>query len=371
MLGYRIVIQRRAAPSTFFSVTLPIISLLGGLAVGAIPVLLIGKNPLLAYETMLSASYGSRRDITDTLTEATPILLTALAAVVTFRINVWNIGAEGQLLIGAITSSGLAIALGSSLNGFAGLALVLLAGAAGGSLCAGAVALPHVRWSSDEIVLTLMMNFLALTLVNYLIYGSFSPWRDDGFSTFPRGKTLPDGFRLPSIDGRLDIGFIVALVVIVLVAWLLKHTIWGFAHALVGSSRAAASYAGVTQSKVVLVSFLASGAFSGLAGALLITGTVGALEPRSLAAGIGFTGILAAGLGRLSPLGIVPASILIASLVTSGTDLQRIGVPSPITVVLQGIILVAIAGGGFSLNYRLRLHSTQSRSAAARSKAVP
>ena len=370
MLGHRIVIERRAAPSTFFSVMLPIVSLLGGLVVGAIPVLLVGKNPLLAYETMLSASYGSRRDITDTLTEATPILLAALAAVVTFRINVWNIGAEGQLLIGAVTASGLAIALGSSLNGLAGITLVLLAGAIGGGLYAGAVVVPHVRWSSDEIVLTLMMNFLALALVNYLIFGSRSPWRDDGFSTFPRGKVLPDGLRLPAIDGRLDIGVIVALVAVLLVAWVLRHTIWGFAHAVVGSSRAAAAYAGVAQSKVVVVSFVASGAFAGLAGALLVTGTVGALEPRSLATGIGFTGILAAGLGRLSPLGIVPASILIASLVTSGTDLQRIGVPSPITVILQGIILVAIAGGGFGLHYRVQLRSTRSRAAATKVEAV-
>ena len=147
-----------------------------------------------------------------------------------------------------------------------------------------------------------------------------------------------------------------------LVAWLLKYTVWGYEYSVVADSRGAASFAGINQWRMIVTSFLISGGCAGLGGAVLVGGTLGAMEPRALT-GLGFTGILVAALGRMSPTGVIPAAIVLSAIVSSGPDLQQIGVPAPLTVVLQGLILVVIAGGEFHLRYRLTTAGSPARQA--------
>lgn len=360
----RLVLEQRAAPSRLFSTALPGMSALGALLLGCVPLLLIGADPIEVYRLMVSSAFGSVRGITDTLTDAMPIMLTGLAAVVTFRLNVWNIGAEGQLQIGAVTSAGVALWLGEGANTALALTAMIVAGILGGSLYAGLVALPTATWRVDEVVLTLMMNFLSLAFINYLVLGSRSPWRDEFSVSFPRGQLIPDSSRLPDLSGRLNFGFVITVVVVLIVAWLLKYTVWGYEYAVVADSRGAAAFSGINQWRMIVSSFLLSGGCAGLAGAVLVGGTLGAMEPRALT-GLGFTGILVAALGRMSPTGVIPAAIVLSAIVSSGPDLQQIGVPAPLTVVLEGLILVVIAGGEFHLRYRLvRAGSSRTQAAA-------
>lgn len=348
----RLILEQRAAPSRLFSVALPGVSALVALLLGSFPLIFVGADPIEVYRLMVSSAFGSARDITDTLIDATPIMLTGLAAVVTFRLNVWNIGAEGQLQMGAVAAAGIALLLGDGASPVLAVSAMVVAGAVGGALYAGLVALPAASWKVDEVVLTLMMNFIALAFINYLVFGSHSAWRDQFSVTFPRGKLIPDASRLPDLSGRLNLGFVVAIVVVFVIAWLLKYTVWGYEFGVVADSRGAAAFSGINQWRIIVGSFLLSGACAGLGGAVLVGGTLGAMEPRALS-GLGFTGILVAALGRMSPTGVIPASIVLSAIVSSGPDLQQIGVPAPLTVVLQGLILVVVAGGEFHLRYRL------------------
>ena len=353
----RLVLEQRAAPSRAFSLALPGISALVALLLGCVPLILIGADPIEVYRLMVTSALGSTRDITDTLIDAVPIMLTGLAAVVTFRLNVWNIGAEGQLQMGAVTSAGMALLLSDGANPILAVIAMVVAGILGGALYAALVALPAASWKVDEVVLTLMMNFIALAFINYLIFGSNSAWRDQFSVTFPRGKLIPDASRLPALSGRLNLGFVIAIVAVLLIAWLLKHTVWGYEYGVVAHSRGTAAYSGISQWRMIVGSFLLSGACAGLGGAVLVGGTLGAMEPRAMT-GLGFTGILVAALGRMSPTGVIPASIVLSAIVSSGPDLQQIGVPAPLTVVLQGLILVVIAGGEFHLRYRVTMAGT-------------
>jgi ABC-type uncharacterized transport system permease subunit len=360
-LPFELAVEKKVAPSLWFSAFLPIVSVVAGLILAAVPLLLIGASPLEVYRVMAKGSAGSLSAITDTLTAATPILLTGLAAVIAFRAKIWNIGAEGQLLVGAVAAAGLGVLLPEGTNPPVAIVAMIVAGVAAGVVFASFAAVPLARWNANEIVMTLMLNFLALALVNYLIFGSNSAWRDDGFVGFPRGKIIPDVFRLPELSGRLNAGFVLAVLVTVLFAWFIRFTIWGYEYSVVGDSRTTARYAGIGQRRIVIGTFLLSGGAAGLAGAVLITGTLGALEPRSLAVGIGFSGILAAGLGRMSPLGLIPAAALVAALASTGPDLQRIDVAPPIATALQGLILVVVAVGQFFLEYRVVVTSKRAQ----------
>jgi simple sugar transport system permease protein len=355
----RFTIEQRALPPRPFSIALPFVSALVALVIGSVPLLLMGANPFEVYRVMAESAAGSWRALTDTFTEATPIMLTGLAAVVAFRLNVWNIGAEGQLQMGATAAALVALTLGEGVNTFVAVTLLLVAGAVGGALYAGLVALPVATWKVDEVVLTLMLNFISLAFINYLVLGSHSLFRDQFSVTFPRGKLVAENWRLPEMAGRLNIGFIVAICIAVAIAWLLKYTVWGFEHSVVADSRRTAASAGINQWRMVVTTLLLSGACAGVGGAVLVGGTLGAMDPRALV-GLGFTGILVAGLGRMSPTGVIPAAIVVSALISTGPDIQQIGVPAPLTVVFEGLILVVIAAGEFLLRYRvLRTDGTQ------------
>ncbi len=354
MTTRRFIVEPRGLASARLTLAVPLIAVLLALVVGAVFLAVTGNNPWDVYVKMADTSFGSSRGISETLISATPLILTGVAAAVAFKMLVWNIGAEGQFLMGAVFAAGLGIALGDGTPSALAIPLVIIAGAIGGAFWASISAVPKVYLGTNEIITTLMLNFIALNFMNYLIFGSSSPWRDPLVPQFPSGRPIPESARIPEFFNRLDYGFIIAALLAVLAWFLISKTKWGFEVRVVGDSADTARYAGISVPRKFLGVFLMSGAFAGLAGSLYVAGPVGALDPRSLDLGLGFTGIIVAALARLNPVAVIPVAILMGALNNAGPALQSIQIPAATVTMLQGAILIFAVAGEFFIANRVR-----------------
>ena len=349
-----LTLEPRPRAGVLVRVAVPLASIVAAGVVGALIVALAGASPLEAYREMFRSAFGGSRPVIRTLVLATPLILTGLAAAISFRMLIWNIGAEGQLIVGAIAASGVALAV-DDVAGWIAIVSMVAAGTAAGAVWALLAAVPRAYLRTDEVISTLMLNFIALHLMNYLIFGSVSFWRDTERLSFPQGKVIPETTMLPALWGRLHVGIIVAGVAAVLVWWVIRGTRWGFELRVIGDSPGAARYAGINVGLKIIGVMAVSGALAGLAGAIEVGGVTRALDPGSLSTGLGFTGIVVAAVARLNPLGIVPTAILLAGLLNSGSSLQQLGIPFEAVLLLQGVILLFVAGGEFVLSNRIRL----------------
>jgi ABC-type uncharacterized transport system permease subunit len=340
----RISVEPRAHGGAHVRFGVPVASLVFALMVGAVILALVGNNPFEAYRTMYDASLNGWTSISRSLTLATPLILTGLAAAIAFRMKVYNIGAEGQLYLGAIASSWVALALPPDLPKPIMLTFFILGGAVAGAIWAGLAAIPRAFLNADEIITTLMLNFVALSLMNYLIFGSMSFWRD------------PESARLPILSGRLHAGVIVAVVAAALLWWVLRRTSWGFQVRTIGDSPDAARYAGMNVKLKLFWVLAISGALAGIAGAVEVSGVTKSLEPKALATEIGFTGIIVAVVARMNPLGVVPVSIFLAAIATSGSRLQSIGIQVEVVFLLQGLIFLSVTAGEFFVTNKVSLN---------------
>ena len=356
-MSLRVSVEPRARAALPLRVGVPIASLVAAALVGAVVIVILGNSPIAAYRTMFDSSVNGWRPLTRTLLLATPLILTGLAAAVAFRMKVWNIGAEGQLYMGAIAASGLAVALPSGLPKLLMLLVIVAAGAAAGALWAALAAVPKAYFNTNEVITTLMLNFVALYFMNYLIFGSVSFWRDPE-ATFPQGRIIPAVAELPIISHRLHFGLLIALVAAVVLWWSLRGTTWGFELRTIGDSPTASRYAGMSVSGKILSVLALSGALAGVAGAVEVSGVLKTLDPRALATELGFTGIVVAAVARLNPLGVVPVAALLGAVAASGTNLQTVGVEAEIVFLLQGLIFLFVASGEFFLSNRLVVSSS-------------
>lgn len=352
----RLVVEPRARSSPATAVLVPLASLAGAAVVGILFLLATGHGPFAVYATMAESSFGSWRHITDTLVSATPLILTGSAAALAFKLLVWNIGAEGQLYAGAILTAGVALALGDGAPAAVAVPLAVVAGAVGGAVWAGLAAVPRALLGTNEIITTLMLNYVALRLMDYLIFGSASAWRDPAVTNFPQGRPIPDAAQLPLLSppNRLHAGIFVAVGAAALLWWALRWTRWGFEVRVVGDSPTAARYAGINLRRKIIAVFCLSGALAGLAGAVEVGGIVHSLEPRALQTGLGYTGIIVAALARLNPLAVIPVAVLIGALDNAGSALQITSVPYSIVLMLQGAILFFAVAGEFLSRNRVR-----------------
>ena len=353
MAARRLVVEPRGRPPLAARVLFPVASVLGAGAIGAVLLVAAGHDPIEAYRRVVQSSFGSDLGWVRTLISSIPLIFTATAAAVAFRIKVWNIGGEGQFLLGAIGASGVALALGDAAPRPFALLLPLLAGLLAGALWSALAAIPRAYLRTDEVISTLMLNFVALHLVNYLIFGTVSFWRDPEYLAFPSGRDIPAVAELPRIWLRLHWGFPIAVATAVLLWWVLRSSRWGFDVRVIGDSPRAARYAGMPVARRIVSVLMVSGAIAGLGGAVHVMGTTMALQPGSLAVGFGYTGIVVAAVARLDALAIVPVSILIAGLTNAGSSLQVIGIPSEIVVLLQGLALLLVAAAEFLLHNRV------------------
>jgi ABC-type uncharacterized transport system permease subunit len=348
-------VQPRVFPSLAVRFAVTIGSIVGALLVGAILIEATGGDAWNAYKEIVSSSFGSHLALSQTLELTTPLVLTALATVVCYRFGLWSIGMDGQLILGAIFASGVALKLQDSTPTFLAIMLSFAAGIVGGMLWALIPAVLRVRLRTNEVISTLMLNFVAFSLIDYLIVDVASLWRDPASVGHPQGAALPTSVLLPKLFQQLDIGILIAIACAVGVWLLLRFSVWGFQVSVLGDSPKAAPYAGINVRRVVVVAFLLSGGLCGLAGAFQVTNVTLALDKAGLTPGLGlgYTGIVVAMLARLQPLYCVPVAVLMAALLNAGPSLEFIGIAPDVVLVLQGTLLLFVVGGQFFVQYRV------------------
>jgi simple sugar transport system permease protein len=303
---------------------------------------------------------------------ATPLLFTGLCAAVAFRMQLFNIGGEGQLYAGAILGAAAGIALGNH-SGWFSVPAMIAAGAVGGAALALIPAILRAFFSTNEIITSLMLNYVGALVINYLIFDSLSYWRDTSSPTakvFPQGKPLPDAASWPvSHVGSLLVPFGLLLgVLIATMVWLLyTRTRFGFEVQVIGDSPRAASYAGMRTRRKILAVMALSGAIAGIGGASQDGDIRHTLDPRGLtAAGYGYAGIVIAALARYNPFAVCFVAFLLGGLQNAGYTLQGVDFPSGLVGVMQGLILFCALGGELLVRYRLRwTRGTRSVEAAA------
>ncbi len=345
-----------AGPAVRFGV--PFLALIVALAIGGVILTIAGNNPIEAYITLFDSSLNGWTAIARTLALATPLILTGLAAAVAFQMRIYNIGGEGQLYMGAIAASGIGLYLPETTPAPIMLTAMLIVGALAGACWALLAAVPKALFSADEIITTLMLNFVALAFMNYLIFGSRSFWRDPQ-RTVPGGKRLPDAAIFPSLSGRLHVGIIIAVAAAILLWVLLRQTSWGFQIRTVGDSPRAAHYAGMSVRAKTITVLGISGALAAIAGVSEVSGVSKGLEPITIAADIGFTGIIIAVVARNNPLGVVPVSVFLAAITTAGSRLQSLGIDVEVVFLLQGLIFLSVTAGEFFVSNSVSLAPNQ------------
>jgi simple sugar transport system permease protein len=335
----------------------PLVSITLAFVVVGIFLELRGYDSLEIFKEIFVTAFGSTFGIGDTLASATPLILTGLAAAVAFRVQLWNIGAEGQLYLGAIAASGVALLVGPSVPKPIAIVLVIVAGLVGGALWIVPVAVAKAFLNVNEILTSLMLNFVALLLMRYLIFGSSSPWRDLEVSQMPRGARIDPLYKLPNLgDTRLHAGLFLALAAAFAVWFMLRHMMFGFKMRILDSSERAARYAGISVRGVTLKVLVLSGALAGLAGAIELSGRSGGLDPEGLAINLGYTGIVVAALGGWSPVGIVIVAIFLGGIENASTTLQSLSqrVPVSISTIIEGTLILFAIAGMTSVRYRWR-----------------
>ncbi|MBS0608491.1 MAG: ABC transporter permease, partial [Proteobacteria bacterium] len=283
---------------------------------------------------------------------ATPLLLIALGLAVCFRSNVWNIGAEGQYVIGAVAAGGIALLADKSTGPWI-VPAILAAGMLGGMAWAGITALLRDRFNANEILVSLMLVYVAILLLGYLVYG---PWKDPMGYNFPQTRMFERVTQMPKLfaSSRVTIGMPLALIGALLLWAFLFRTRAGFALQVGGLAPAAARYAGFSSRRALWVALLVSGAMAGLAGALEVAGPIGQLTPY-VPAGYGFAAIIVAFVGRLHPLGLVFSALLMSMFYIGGELAQsRLGLPKSLTGVFQGLLLFTLLACDTLIAYRVR-----------------
>ena len=346
-----IKLQVRAQPSGFWTFTSPLLALLITVLVGVLLFSLLGKDPVRGLQMFFWEPLKSSYALGELVVKATPLLLIALGLAVCFRSNVWNIGAEGQYIIGAVCASGVALMAEKDTGSWIVVA-VILAGMLGGMFWAGITALLRDRFNANEILVSLMMVYVAVQVLGLLVYG---PWKDPLGYNFPQTKNFDAVTRIPRLmDGsRMTIGVLFALVGVGAVWVFLFRTRAGFAQQVGGLAPAAARYAGFSPRQALWTALLVSGGMAGLAGALEVAGPIGQLTPY-IPAGYGFAAIIVAYVGRLHPVGLVFSSLLMSMFYIGGDLAQsRMGLPKSLTGVFQGLLLFSLLACDTLVNYRL------------------
>jgi ABC-type uncharacterized transport system permease subunit len=353
-------IERRLAQPRWLTVAVPVGSLAFAFVVMAVVLGATHHDPLHTYRRLFDAGFIAHGALTGTFTFATPLLLTGLAAAAAFRMNLFNIGAEGQLYLGAIGGVGAALWLGGGSTPLSILVMVV-AGAAAGAAWALIPGFLRAFARTNEIITSLMLNYVAARLLEYLIYTSHSYWRDTtspSAQVFPLGKTLPDAANWPSWGSSVTLPFGLLLgIVIAAVLWLAyTRTRFGFELQVIGDSPRAARYAGMRTRRKILAVMGLSGGIAGVGGAAQMGNFDHAIDPRGLqSANYGYTGIVVAALARYNPFAVCLVAVLLGGLQNAGYTLQGADFPSGLVGVMQGIILFCALGGELFIRYRLRI----------------
>ncbi|MBA4175035.1 MAG: sugar ABC transporter permease [Leptothrix sp. (in: Bacteria)] len=351
-------LEARPQPSRLMSLASPLLALALTVLLGVGLFVLLGKDPLRGLQMFFVEPLKNLYALSELSVKATPLILIALGLAVCFRSNVWNIGAEGQFVVGALCAGWVAMQAGPATAGMASLGRgivlpVLLAGVLGGMLWAAIVALLRDRFNANEILVSLMLVYVAEQLLGWLVYG---PWKDPAGYNFPQTITFLPETKVPRLvpNLRAHIGLPMALLAVAVLWAFLFRTYRGFALQVGGLAPAAARYAGFSSRSALWTALLLSGGMAGLAGGLEAAGPLGQLTPY-VPAGYGFAAIIVAYVGRLHPVGIVLAGVLMSMFYIGGELAQsRLGLPKSLTGVFQGLLLFTLLACDTLITYRVR-----------------
>ncbi|MBU1660242.1 MAG: ABC transporter permease [Chloroflexi bacterium] len=321
------------------AVSVPVAAVLLATLIGAIILAVSGANPLEAYAALIQGSFGSMATFGRTLEKATPLLFSGLAVAFAFKAGLFNIGAQGQLLFGAITAAAIGFGI-DGLPAYIHAPLALLGGGIAGALFGAIPGALKTYTGAHEVITTIMLNYIAINITDYLADG---PWKDTSPGNIvSRTPAIQETARIPNIGG-LPLGFILAILVAVVVWWILWKTTLGFEIRTVGLNPQAAKYAGIKVARTVILTMVLSAFLAGIGGAVETQGVVGRYQP-GFNTGLGFDGITIALLGKTHPFGVIPAAILVGAMKAGSSQMQfSAGVAKEITDVIQALILFFVA----------------------------
>jgi simple sugar transport system permease protein len=349
-------LEARPEPSRLAGWLSPLVAAMATLLVGFVLFSALGKDPVQAFRVFFMKPLDDFYGVSELLLKASPLMLIATGLAVGYRANVWNIGAEGQLLAGAIAGGGVALAFHDATSPLL-LPAMIVAGALGGMAWGAIPAFLRTRFNANEILVSLMLVYVATYLLSWLVHG---PWRDPEGFNFPQSKLFHEFALLPPLaeGARVNAGLIVALVVVAAGYLFMQKSLAGFQMRVAGLAPAAANYAGISSKRTVWMGMLIGGACAGIAGIQEAAGPVGQLLP-SLSPGYGFAAIIVAFVGRLHPVGIVFASLLMSLLYLGGESAQlNLALPSAVTGLFQGTLLFFLLAADVMIHYRLRIVRT-------------
>ncbi|MGB8983283.1 MAG: ABC transporter permease [Anaerolineales bacterium] len=356
---WRIKIEPRLdEPPGWYPAAVSLGAIILALILGGIVIAFAGGNPFASYAHIAKASFGDTGVLSDTIVKATPIILTALACSVAFRMKLWNIGAEGQFIMGAWGASAIVLApvVPADSSRWLFLPVMAAAGMAMGAIWGSIPGYLKAKFNVNEIISTLMMNYIAISWVNFWV---FAVWTEGGFQMspkFPQAAWLPRlseyAKSIPAFRGlTTHAGLLLGIAAAIVLWFIVYRSRWGYEIRLIGDNPRAAKYAGINITRNTIWVMMLSGALAGLGGMSEVSGVVHRLQTAPLAAGYGFTGIIVAWLAKLNPLVIILVSILFGALILAGREIQPSGVPK----MIQGIILVCLIASDFLLRYRIRI----------------
>ncbi len=323
----------------------PLVAVLLALAVGALLLLALGANPIEAYSVMLDGAFGDQAALFRTLTRATPLLLIAIGICIAFRGGVINIGAEGQLFVGAVSATAFSLAAGPTIPAPWIAILTLLVGFLGGAAWGAIPGILKARFDVNEILTTVMMNQIAIQLLLFLLSGPMiDPEQIRQGTRISQSAQLPESSWLPRLapPSQLHLGLFIGLAAAIVIYVLLWRTTLGYRIRAVGLSKDAARYAGISVPRYLTLALILSGGLAGLAGSVEVTGVTHRMV-EGFAVGYGFSGIVVALFGRLHPLGAIPSAFLFGALLVGAEKMQRtIQVPSATVIALQGLVVIFV-----------------------------
>lgn len=344
---------KRQAPSKAMIYLSPLLAIILTLISSVLLFLIMNVSPLAALHAFFIEPISTIHGFTELAVKATPLILIGVALSLGFRAGVWNIGAEGQLVLGGIFGGAMALYFYEK-EGFYIIPLILIAGAVGGMLWASIVAFLRTKFNANEILTSLMLSYVASLLLNLLIHG---PLKDPDGYNFPESRLFSDSALLPILfDGtRLHIGAIIAIIAVGIGWILLSRTLLGYQIKVTGDAPAAGEHAGFSHSKIIWITLLISGGVAGLAGAIEVSGPIGQLLP-TISPGYGFTAIIVAYVGRLHPVGVLFAALLLALTYLGGETAQiNLKLPIAVTGVFQGLLLFFLLASDVLIHYRVQL----------------
>jgi simple sugar transport system permease protein len=353
-------ITKRASLPRRQEILIQVLAILLSLAFAGIVILILGYNPLEVYYKIVEGSVGTGLRLTQTINKAIPLVIVSMGILVAFKMKFWNIGGEGQIMMGAFGASLVALNFPESLPGFVMLTAMAAASILCGALWAFIPAYFKAKFGTNETIFTLMMNYIAIKFVTYLQFG---PWKDPEFGGFPKVANFSSNAILPGFGG-LHLGLLFAILAVGLVYVFIRHTKRGYEITVVGESLETARYAGMNIKAVILTAMLVSGGLCGFAGMIQASAIEKTLT-YTISAGYGFTAIITAWLGRLSAPVVAGVCILFAMLLQGSSYIQvALSIPASVADVIQGVILFFVLGSEFFLQYKVGFKSKAGKEAA-------